>query len=319
MLPSRGATYAVLLLCHAARLAARRDVADWVRAARTHGAFVAAATDLTNPAEHLLAVRLAEQAETILLAPPLNGIASIADGATLRHVARVLLTADPPAWLPIAVSSQEVARQYIPTADLRALEWLDPDLDDMLVSVWRAVSRPRDTEVRKRIGDAAEAVVLAALRADGRHPTHVAAISDAFGYDIELAGPPRLRIEVKGCSANSRGTFHLSRNEYDKSRLHSAEWLLTQVVFANGAFVAPHLGPANIIGIFEISAGEIASAVPPDTARFAWTDSAVITPSPEAWRPASYAVANVILPGLGVCGSNGSVSLSPHLLRHHRM
>ncbi|MFE9693621.1 protein NO VEIN domain-containing protein [Micromonospora sp. NPDC005806] len=298
MLPKRGTAYAVLLLCHAVRLAARRDVADWVRAARVHGTFVAAATDLTTPAEHLLTAGLAEQAEAIVLAPPLAGIAGIADGATLRHIAQVLLTADPPAWLRIAVSPQGVARQYIPTADLRALEWLDPELDDMLIDVCRAVSGPRDAEVRKRIGDAAEAVVLAALRADGRHPTHVAAISDAFGYDIELAGPPRLRIEVKGGSANSRGTFHLSRNEYDKSRSYDDEWLLTQVVFANEAFVAPCLKPAHIIGIFEVSARWIESAVPPDTTEFAWTDSAMITPPPEAWRPAPYAVADVILPGL---------------------
>ncbi|MEU4676276.1 DUF3883 domain-containing protein [Micromonospora sp. NPDC023737] len=298
MVPSRGTAHAVLLLCHAVRLAARQDVADWVHAARAHGAFVAAATDLTTPAEHLLASGLAEQAETIVLAPQLAGIADIADGATLRHIARVLLTADPPPWLRIAVSPQGVARQYIPTADLRALEWLDPELDDMLVDVCRAVSRPHDTEVRKRIGDAAEAVVLAALRADGRHPTHVASISDAFGYDLELAGPPRLRIEVKGCSANSRGTFHLSRNEYDKSRFYGDEWLLTQVVFANIAFVVPRLEPVHITGIFEVSAREIASAIPPDTSEFAWTDSAVINLPPEAWRPAPYAVADVILPGL---------------------
>ncbi|MGA5306596.1 protein NO VEIN domain-containing protein [Micromonospora taraxaci] len=298
MLPRRGTAYAVLLLCHAARLAARRDVADWVRAARSHGTFVAAATDLTSPAEHLLAAGLADQAEGIVLAPPLAGIAAIADGATLRHIARVLLTADPPAWLRIAVSPNGVARHYIPTADLQALEWLDPQLDDMLVDVCRAVSSPRNTEVRKRIGNAAEAVVLAALRADGRHPTHVAAISDAFGYDIEIAGSPVLRIEVKGCSANSRGTFHLSRNEYDRSQFYDDEWLLTQVVFANEAFIAPSLKPAHVIGIFEVNAREIASAVPPDTAEFAWTDSAVITPPPEAWRPAPYAVADVILPGL---------------------
>ncbi|MGW9193061.1 protein NO VEIN domain-containing protein [Micromonospora chersina] len=298
MLPKRGTAYAVLLLCHAARLAARRDVADWVHAARVHGTFVAAATDLNTPAEYLLAAGLAEQAEAIVLASPLDGIAGIADGATLRHIARVLLIVNPPAWLRIAVSPQGVARQYIPTADLRALEWLGPELDDILIDVCRAVSGPRDVEIRKRIGDAAEAVVLAALRADGRHPTHVAAISDAFGYDIELAGHPKLRIEVKGCSANSRGTFHLTRNEYDKSRSYDHEWLLTQVVFANEAFVAPCLEPGHIIGIFEVSAREIESAVPPDTREFTWTDSAMVTPPPEAWRPAPYAVADVILRGL---------------------
>ncbi len=298
MLPRRGTAYAVLLLCHAARLGARRDVADWVRAARTHGTFVAAATDLAAPARHLLSARLAEQAQSIVLAPPLAGIAGIANDVTLRHIARVLLAADPPAWLRIAVSSHGVARQYIPTADLRALEWLEPELDDILVDVCHAVSRPRDTEFRKRIGDAAEAVVLAALRADGRHPTHVASISDAFGYDIELAGSPKIRIEVKGCSANNRGTFHLSRNEYNKCLLYGDEWLLTQVVFANSAFVASCLEPTHIVGIFEVSAREIASAVPPDTPEFTWTESAMITPPPEAWRPAPYTAANVILPGL---------------------
>ncbi|WP_433494726.1 DUF3883 domain-containing protein [Micromonospora sp. CA-248089] len=286
------------MLCHAARLTARRNITEWVDAARGHGAFVAAATDLSTPAEHLLASGLAKQAETIVLMPPLVGIAGTADSVTLRHVARVLLITDPPAWLRIAVSLEGVAREYIPTADLRALEWLDPELDEMLIDVFRAVNGPLDTEVRKRIGDAAEAVVLAALRADGRHPTHVAKISDAFGYDIELTGPPRLRFEVKGCSENGRGTFHLSRNEYDKSQIYADEWVLTQVVFNNCAFVASHLERAHIAGIFEATAHEIGSAVLPDTERFTWTDSALISLPPGVWRPAPYAVADIALPGL---------------------
>src|SRR5690349_23186971 len=90
MLPRRGTAYAVLLLCHAARLAERRDVADWVRAARAHGAFVAAATDLVTPAEQLLGSGLAENGGSITLAPPLAGISGIANRTALFHVARVL-------------------------------------------------------------------------------------------------------------------------------------------------------------------------------------------------------------------------------------
>lgn len=300
MLPSRGKAHAVLLLCHAVRIAPRRDVGDWIYAARSYGGYVAAATDLTTPAEDLLATGLAERSDTIALAPSLAGIAGIANGATLRYIARVLLTADPPTWLRFAVSPRRVAREYIPTEDLRALEWLGPELDGILVDVCRVVSGPRETGIRKRIGDAAEAVVMASLRASGRHPTHVAAISDVFGYDIELSGPPVRRIEVKGCSLNSRGTFHLSRNEYDKGRLYGNEWLLSQVVFANSAFVSSRLRPSDIVGIFEIRACDVVSIVPPDTPAFGWTESAVITPPPEAWRPAPYAIADVSLPGLTV-------------------
>jgi len=298
MLPSRGAAHAVLLLCYAARLTPRRNFADWVRAARDHGGFVAAATDLQTPAKHLLAAGLAEQAESIALAPQLTGLAQTADDRTLRHVARVLLIANPPAWLRFVVSPGGVSRQYIPTDDLQALKWLEPELDDILLTAYRGMGGTRDSQLRKIIGDAAEAVVLAALRAAGRNPTHVAPISDAFGYDIELSGPPMQRIEVKGCSANSRGSFHLSRNEFNKSRSYGGEWVLTQVVFANAAFVSNSLEPRHVVGIYEVDASEVSSAVPPDTAEFAWTESAFITISPDVWHPARYAIAEVVLPGL---------------------
>jgi hypothetical protein len=298
MLPKRGVAHAVLLLCHAAHLAPRRDVADWVGAASAQGSFIAAATDLTVPAERLLAVGLARQTETIVLAPPLAGIASVASSATLRHIARVLLTYDVPSWLRIAVSPDGVSRQYIPTNVLRDLEWLDPGLDDILLDVVRSVSLSRDAEITKRIGDAAEAVILAALRADGRHPTHVAPISDTFGYDIECIGPPVLRLEVNGCSVNGRGTFHLSRNEYNKSLMYGDEWILTQVVFKSEAFVASVLRPTHIAGVFEVSARDVALVVPSDTTEFVWTESAVITPLPTAWRPASYSLGDFTMPGL---------------------
>lgn len=298
MLPKRGTAHAVLMLCHAAHLAPRRDVADWVRAAGSQGGYTAAATDLTTPAERLLAAGLAKHTEKIVLEPPLAGIAGIADSATLRHIARVLLTLDAPSWLRIAVSPRGVSRQYIPTADLRDLEWLDPELDDILMDVFQTVSFSRDAEFRKRIGDAAEAVVLAGLRASGQYPTHVAPISDTFGYDIEAAGQPMRRIEVKGCGDNSRGTFHLSRNEYEKSRIYGDEWILTQVVFTSEAFISSTLKPTHILGIFEVGACDVAVAVPPDTAEFTWTESAMVTPLSAAWRPASYAVADFTLPGL---------------------
>lgn len=298
MLPKRGTAHAVLMLCHAAHLAPRRNIADWVRAAGSQGGYTAAATDLTTPAERLLAAGLAKHTEKIILEPPLAGIASIADSATLRHVARVLLTFDAPSWLRIAVSPRGVSRQYIPTADLRDLEWLDPELDEILLDVFRAVTSSRDAEIRKRIGDAAEAVVLAGLRANGQYPTHVAPISSTFGYDIEVVGPPMRRIEVKGCSENTRGTFHLSRNEYEKSRIYGEEWVLNQVVFTSEAFISSTLKPTHIMGVFEVQARDIAVAVPSDTVEFTWTESAMITPISAAWRPASYAVADFTLPGL---------------------
>ncbi|MGV9211060.1 protein NO VEIN domain-containing protein [Micromonospora sp. RB23] len=267
-------------------------------AASAQGGFIAVATDLTAHAERMLAVGLAKQTRSIVLAPPLAGIASIANSATLRHIARVLLTYDEPSWLRLAVSPHRVSREYIPTNVLRDLEWLDPELDDILLDVVRSVSPSRESEFAKRIGDAAEAVILAALRADGRNPTHVAPISDTFGYDIECSGPPVLRVEVKGCSVNTRGTFHLSRNEYNKSVVYGDEWILTQVVFKSEAFVASVLKPAHIAGVFEVSARDVASVVPSDTTEFVWTESAVITPLPTAWRPVSFSLADVTMPGL---------------------
>ncbi|WBB77754.1 DUF3883 domain-containing protein [Micromonospora sp. WMMD882] len=289
----------MFLLCHSARLSARRDVDEWVRAARAQGSYLAAATDLLAPAQRLLDEGLAAQAESIVLAPALAGIAGIADRATLCNIARVLIITDPPAWLRIAVSPNGVAREYIPTADLHALQWLDPELDTLLTDVRREVSESHDAELRKRIGDAAEAVVMAALRRSGQDPSHVALISDAFGYDIEVSSPRKQRIEVKGCGTRSRGSFHLTRNEYEKSRLYGAEWVLVQVVFASNAFVAPKIDSGHVVGIFEICAADVASAVPPDTPEFVWTDSAVVTPSREAWHRSAESVAEDFeLPGL---------------------
>lgn len=299
MVPSHGTTYAVFLLCHAARLSPRRNVDDWVRAARAQGSYLAAATDLATPARCLLAGGLAAQAQSIVLAPALAGVSGKADRVTLCNIARVLLVTDPPAWLRIAVSPNGVAREYIPTADLRALQWLDPELDTLLLDVHREVSEPRDLEMRKRIGDAAELVVMAALRTSGHKPTHVALISDAFGYDIEISIPRKRRIEVKGCGTTSRGSFHLTRNEYEKCKLYGDEWALMQVVFASDAFVVPKIRPAHIIGIFEVRAAHVASAVPPDTPEFVWADSAVVTPSFQRWRCSTESLAEDFeLPGL---------------------
>lgn len=284
MLPSHGAAYSVFMLADAARRAPRPDVEDWVRAARSRGSYLAAATDFHTPAAALIKLDLVTAAGPIALAQPLLALGDTADRPTLESVARLLLAVAPPPWLPLAVTAGGLRREYIPSDDLAALSWLEPHLDQLLLDSHAALGHQREDHLRKQIGDAAELYLMAAFKCAERRPVHVAQLSDAYGYDIEIRNPTPERVEVKAAGPNTRGSFHLTKNEFDKSKLYGQQWRLLQVVFISSAFTAQALDASHVLTVQELTPGTLESLVPPDTLHFQWRQSATLTPPAGAWR-----------------------------------
>ncbi|MGW0944312.1 protein NO VEIN domain-containing protein [Streptomyces sp. NPDC002623] len=286
LLPSHGLAFSTLLLAHAAVRAPRTDVDAWAHAAADHAPHWARSLDLRATARALLLHDLAQPTDTgVQTAEQLHAVALQESGA-LQAAARVLLTTSPPAWLALAVRSGTVVRDYIPAADLRALAWLEPDLDALLLDA-AAQQRWADEEAwRERLGAAAEAAVLSALRRAGRDAVQVSLVSDAYGYDIEVRDPPVGQIEVKGAGPETRGTFHITRHEFETSQRRPDTWRLMQVVFQSSAFSADVLGAGHIAEVLQLTPRALREVVPEDTRAFVWEQSALLTPPATAWRPA---------------------------------
>lgn len=259
---------------------------DWVDAARDVGSHLASAVELRLPAEWLLTFGLAHWSDGVALSPRLFALSNVADRPSLFGIAQLMLSLDPPPWLQVAVSGGIVAREYIPEFDLRQLEWLEPELDACLLGAKVALDRREDDGLEKRMGDAAELCVVAALAHSGWSVTHVAQVSDSFGYDIEATRRGVLEIEVKASSERTRGSFYLSRNEFEKSQLRSDSWRLWQVVFHGSAIVADIITASHVLGIYELTPASILSVVPSDTPEFRWQESAWLSPSSKCWARA---------------------------------
>src|SRR5438445_9856436 len=96
LFPRHGVCYSVLLLSSVALLAVRGGVSDWVRAAREHGAHLAAATDLASPAEALISCGLASVNEgAVVISQGLTAIAGGPSNSALRDTATLLLAVQP--------------------------------------------------------------------------------------------------------------------------------------------------------------------------------------------------------------------------------
>ena len=296
MLPSQGRCIAVFLLARVARLKVRQNVEEWVESARSASSFMAASVNLQQPAQALISCGLVSTGQGIQLGSALAPFTSAADRVTLFGIARLLLLASPPLWLNLAVDNQ-VKREYIPSWDLQELSWLDPDLDALLLEVRTALGDSSQDDLRRELGSAAELLIMSALNAAGVDALHVARISDAFGYDIECHSTSIDRIEVKAASENTRGTFHLTRNEFDKSREYPNQWRLLQVVFMNRAFVQRRLDASNVLGIFQLRTGALGKVIPADTEAFRWTASAEVRPSPDEWFHAAIKLESTDLGG----------------------
>jgi hypothetical protein len=247
-----------------------------------------AATDLRSPARALVRAGLASVGEEgeIRVARSLAAVAASKGGAqhAMRHVAVALLASQPPMWLKVAVNAEGVERAYVPQADLDALNWLGEAFDDVLIEARRLVGEPDSADLSKEIGDAAEEIVIAALRAAGKEPLHVARISDGYGYDVDASEGPVRFLEVKSAGPKTLSCFRISRHEFDTSVRLGDVWCLVQVVFEASAFVTDPITAADVSLIRELPASALRDLVPADSPEFRWEDSALITPPPNAWR-----------------------------------
>jgi len=286
LFPRHGVCYGALLLSHVAMVSRRTGVDDWVHAARQHGSLLAAAIDLNTPAELLLAGGFASLVKGFVeVSPRLGAIVSGDQTLALRSVAVVLLSAQPPVWLRLAVREGEVCREYIPAKDLVALSWLGSDLDVVLVEACMLIDEDHRSDLSKEIGDAAEEFVLAALMHMGMRALHVARVSDRYGYDIEVHAAEPRRLEVKAAGPRTVERFFLSRHEFETSLRWSDSWSVVQVIFAESAFVADRLTAAHVRAIRELPAAAVRSLIPPDTSTFRWQEAALLTPPAGAWTP----------------------------------
>ena len=282
MLPSQGLCIAIFLLGRSAILKNRRSLEEWIEGTRTASSFMAASLNLLPPAEAMIAFKLATFKESIVIDGELTPHLDSANRASLFGIARLVMLASPPLWLRLAID-HEVRREYIPSWDLEELSWLDPDLDALLLEVASAANKGEQEEFRKQLGDAAELLVLDSLKQTGHNPLHVAAISDAFGYDIEAREIRIDRVEVKASSENTRGRFLLTRNEYQKSLQYGSQWRLLQVVFLNRAFVERRFDRSNVLGTYQLRDGALERVIPPDSQEFRWVESAELRLPQEDW------------------------------------
>ncbi|MFC9943291.1 protein NO VEIN domain-containing protein [Streptomyces pratensis] len=112
-------------------------------------------------------------------------------------------------------------------------------------------------ETRRAIGAAGEEALLRILRKGGvPQIRHVAAESDAYGYDIEAVRSPteRAHLEVKATTDPTRLVIHLTRHEYEVM-VADREWCLVAVLIG---------GDGNAVSVATVSRGWLHSAAPVD-------------------------------------------------------
>ncbi len=302
MLPTHGTVTSVFLLANSLRHGPHSSILSWVNAAGKKSSFLAAAIDHRRVADFLVEARLVSVEAMVSPSHQLNAVSSQADRPTLVAIARLLFEIAPPAWLPLAVH-ETVRYEFIPSAELDSLDWLRPELEQLLLETAFELARSTET-LKLGVGRAAELVVFAALAAAEAAPVHVSEISDQFGYDIETAsGSPR-RWEVKGCTTLTSSGFHLSRNEFDTCRRFGDQWRLIQVVFEPAALTAKQLTVLHVAAIRELPPVELTKIAPPDGGGFYWETSARMEPSAGAWTSSSLEFpADLILPSVSELGT----------------
>ncbi|MFJ7059142.1 protein NO VEIN domain-containing protein [Streptomyces microflavus] len=117
-----------------------------------------------------------------------------------------------------------------------------------------------DEEARRAVGAAGERALLQLLERGGLpHVRHVAAESDAYGYDIEAAWSEveQAHLEVKSTTDPTRLVVHLTRHECDVMTT-DREWCLTAVLVGAAGEAA---------SVATVDREWLQSAVPVDTAK----------------------------------------------------
>jgi hypothetical protein len=305
---SHGGVHSVFLLSHAVRLSKIASTDDWIHAVTRRASFLAGAMDHSPVAGWLLSNHLVNTASTYGLDGRLVPLSFQADRKTLIKIATLIFEVSPPSWLSMAVVSDDVRVEFIPSADAQALEWLGADLEEVLRQASAALDR-RPDDVALGIGRAAELVALSALLNEGGHATHVADISDRYGYDIEFDGVNGFMCyEVKGCLESTQDQFHLSRNEFDKMRSLGSPWRILQVKFSNAAITADSLRFEHVTNVRELMGEEVLRLAPLEPAGFRWEESCRMRPAGDAWKATSLSVPlSIELPSLAELAAEARV------------
>ncbi|MFC9857889.1 MULTISPECIES: protein NO VEIN domain-containing protein [unclassified Streptomyces] len=115
-------------------------------------------------------------------------------------------------------------------------------------------------EARRAVGEAGEHALLRLLEQGGLpHVRHVAAESDAYGYDIEAAwsGKEGGHLEVKSTTDPTRLVIHLTRHECDVM-MTDQEWCLAAVLVGMDG---------EAVNVATVSRQWLRSSVPTDKAK----------------------------------------------------
>ncbi|MDB5991261.1 MAG: hypothetical protein JWQ10_2664 [Herbaspirillum sp.] len=247
---------------------------------------MATALDLSAVVTVLLDGGLIKINEGVILESRLQVLSERADRQTLLCIARVLLDCFPPSWIMNVVSNRGVALEYIPSTDLDALEWIGDDLAELLIAVAQPKMSLRDNELRKRLGDAGEYVLIESKKYQGEKVIHVAKISDSFGYDVESckgSGATVERIEIKAALPNTADRFYISKNECEKASSYGDAWKLVQVTFDASILWKRNIMKKDILDVRMLSSKAVVKLTDFDTDSFRWLDSAEIFPPLLDW------------------------------------
>lgn len=144
-------------------------------------------------------------------------------------------------------------------------------------------------DAKRVIGAAGEQALLRLLRRGGvPHVRHVAAESDAYGYDIEAARSvsESAHIEVKATTDPTRLVVHLTRHEYEVMA-SDADWCLAAVLVGSDG---------NAASVATVDRGWLHAAVPVDQRRDGWWESVRLTVPACALTPGLATDTWVLLP-----------------------
>jgi len=147
----------------------------------------------------------------------------------------------------------------LPEDAVRAAEAFGMPAEDAYAQVQQAWAKV-DTAERERIGAAGEEAVLGALAVlPGALADHVAAWSDAHGYDISVSSESfKAHLEVKATVRRGRLSVYVSRNEME-TMLRDPLWIMVLVQ------LTPELLPRSL---HTVPRDWIAGQAPQDRAAF---------------------------------------------------
>jgi hypothetical protein len=251
---------------------------------------MAVSLDLAATARLLLDVGLAHSENCIVLSPELRKLDRVADIATLKGIARILLIYRPPDWLRSVVIDGKVAMEFIPQNDREAISWLSDDLEAIILAAYGELYEADNNAFLRRLGNAGELAVMSALRRQGLEPRHVSPISDRFGYDIELdEGARRHGLEVKTAVSSTSTRIFVSRNEFEVAKRMGDHWKIIQVIFSSSIIASGRAFPADVEVMRELSSASLLDIAPLEGDFFRWTDTAEF--KPPQWSPSNLVIA----------------------------